>query len=180
MGDWLKRVARMISQKGGVFMFLRAQLSAQMATIADFLVTILLVKAFAVFYLYATFTGSVVGGIVNCAINYGWVFHAEDCKKTHVAVKYLFVWGGSIILNTWGTFALTEWLTGMTWVNGLLGYYIDNVFILSKIIVAVLVAFFWNYHLQRFFVYRNHNIKGFLKHYLENKKIGRASCRERV
>jgi hypothetical protein len=47
---------------------------------------------------------------------------------------------------------------------------IDNVFILSKIIVAVLVAFFWNYHLQRFFVYRNHNIKGFLKHYLENKK----------
>lgn len=55
-------------------------------------------------------------------------------------------------------------------VNGLLGYYIDNVFILSKIIVAVLVAFFWNYHLQRFFVYRNHNIKGFLKHYLENKK----------
>ena len=37
MGDWLKRVARMISQKGGVFMFLRAQLSAQMATIADFL-----------------------------------------------------------------------------------------------------------------------------------------------
>ena len=160
----------MISQKGGVFMFLRAQLSAQMATIADFLVTILLVKAFAVFYLYATFTGSVVGGIVNCAINYGWVFHAEDCKKTHVAVKYLFVWGGSIILNTWGTFALTEWLTGMTWVNGLLGYYIDNVFILSKIIVAVLVAFFWNYHLQRFFVYRNHNIKGFLKHYLENKK----------
>lgn len=42
MGDWLKRVARMISQKGGVFMFLRAQLSAQMATIADFLVTILL------------------------------------------------------------------------------------------------------------------------------------------
>ena len=170
MGDWLRKVARMISQKGGFFMFLRAQLSAQMATIADFLVTILLVKAFAVFYLYATFTGSVVGGIVNCAINYGWVFHAEDCKKTHVAVKYLFVWGGSIILNTWGTFALTEWLTGMTWVNGLLGYYIDNVFILSKIIVAVLVAFFWNYHLQRFFVYRNHNIKGFLKHYLENKK----------
>ena len=50
MGDWLKRVARMISQKGGVFMFLRAQLSAQMATIADFLVTILLVRLFDVYY----------------------------------------------------------------------------------------------------------------------------------
>ena len=54
MGDWLKKVARMISQKGGIFMFLRAQLSAQMATIADFLVTILLVRLFDVYYVYAT------------------------------------------------------------------------------------------------------------------------------
>ena len=170
MDNQLKSNGKGVSWRHSVWIFFKAQISAQFASFVDFLVTILLVKAFAVFYLYATFTGSVVGGIVNCAINYGWVFHAEDCKKTHVAVKYLFVWGGSIILNAWGTFALTEWLTGMTWVNGLLGYYIDNVFILSKIIVAVLVAFFWNYHLQRFFVYRNHNIKGFLKHYLENKK----------
>ena len=146
MDNQLKSNGKGVSWRHSVWIFFKAQISAQFASFVDFLVTILLVKAFAVFYLYATFTGSVVGGIVN------------------------FAWGGSIILNTWGTFALTEWLTGMTWVNGLLGYYIDNVFILSKIIVAVLVAFFWNYHLQRFFVYRNHNIKGFLKHYLENKK----------
>ena len=53
MCDWLRKVARMISQKGGFFMFLRAQLSAQMATIADFLVTILLVRLFDVYYVYA-------------------------------------------------------------------------------------------------------------------------------
>ena len=125
---------------------------------------------FGVYYLYATFTGSVIGGIVNCVVNYGWVFHAAGCKKTHVAVKYLLVWGGSIFLNTWGTYLLTEWLTDMKWVNGWLGYYVDNVFILSKIIVAVLVAFFWNYQLQRVFVFRNRNIKGFLKHCLDNNK----------
>ena len=124
MDNQLKSNGKGVSWRHSVWIFFKAQISAQFASFVDFLVTILLVKAFAVFYLYATFTGSVVGGIVNCAINYGWVFHAEDCKKTHVAVKYLFVWGGSIILNTWGTFALTEWLTGMTWVNGLLGYYI--------------------------------------------------------
>ena len=55
----------MISQKGGFFMFLRAQLSAQMATIADFLVTILLVRLFEVYYVYATLAGAVYGGIVN-------------------------------------------------------------------------------------------------------------------
>ncbi|ADV44912.1 hypothetical protein Bache_2978 [Bacteroides helcogenes P 36-108] len=166
----MKEKNRETKCRHSVWVFLKAQLSAQFASFVDFLITILLVKAFGIFYLYATFTGSVVGGIVNCAINYRWVFHAANVKKTHVAVKYLFVWGASIVLNTWGTFALTEWLTGMIWVNGLLGYYVDNVFILSKIIVAVLVAFFWNYHLQRVFVYRNYNFRRFLKHDLENKK----------
>lgn len=152
-----------------VWLFLKAQLSAQFASLVDFLVTILLVKLFAFFYLHATFLGAVAGGIVNCAVNYRWVFHASECKKLHVAIKYLFVWGGSILLNTCGTFVLTEWLTGMTWVNGLLGYYVDNVFILSKIIVALLVGFFWNYQMQRVFVYKNRNIRGFWKQCFENK-----------
>ena len=127
-----------------VWMFCKAQLSAWLASAVDFLVTISLVKFGGLFYLYATFIGSVVGGITNCVINYGWVFHADGCKKVHVAVKYLFVWGMSIMLNTWGTFALTEWVTG---------------FIVSKMLVAVTVAFFWNYSMQRTFVYRNLNFR---------------------
>ena len=97
----------MISQKGGFFMFLRAQLSAQMATIADFLVTILLVRLFEVYYVYATLAGAVYGGIVNCVINYKWTFKSTG-KKTNVAVKFILVWVCSIWLNTWGTYALTE------------------------------------------------------------------------
>ena len=136
MADRLKETSRFAGWRYAVWVFIKAQLSSYVASLVDFLVTILLVKLSGLFYLYATFLGSVVGGMVNCAINYGWVFHADDCKKTHVALKYLFVWGGSILLNTWGTFALTEWLTGMRWVDGLLGHYINDVFILSKIIVA--------------------------------------------
>lgn len=153
-----------------VWVFCKAQLSAQFASLVDFLVTILLVKLLDLFYLYATFLGSVAGGMVNCAINYRWVFHSDGCKKLHVALKYVIVWIGSILLNTWGTFVLTEWLTGMTWVNGILGYYVDNVFILAKIIVAVLVAFFWNYHMQRVFVYRNHDIRRFFDYIWKDNK----------
>ena len=101
----------MISQKGGVFMFLRAQLSAQMATIADFLVTILLVRLFDVYYVYATLAGAIYGGIINCIINYKWTFKSKG-KKTHVAVKFIIVWVCSIWLNTWGTYTLTESLAG--------------------------------------------------------------------
>ncbi len=169
MGDELKTNGG-ARWKRIIWVFCKAQMSAQLASVVDFLVTILLAWVFGLFYLYATFIGSVAGGVVNCCINYGWVFHAEGVKKKHVAMKYLLVWGGSILLNTWGTYLLTEWLTGMKWLNHLLGYYVDNVFILSKVIVAVLVAFFWNYQMQRTFVYRNHNIKGLLKHHPENNK----------
>ena len=126
----------MISQKGGVFMFLRAQLSAQMATIADFLVTILLVRLFDVYYVYATLAGAIYGGIINCIINYKWTFKSKG-KKTHVAVKFIIVWVCSIWLNTWG--------------------------IIPKVVVAVIVALFWNYNMQRFFVYRNIDIRSLFK-----------------
>lgn len=149
--------------------FIKAQLSAQVATFIDFLVTILLAKWVGLFYLYATFFGSVVGGIINCVINYKWVFQSKACKRTHVALKYIAVWGGSILLNTWGTFALTEGLTRMQWINDWLGRYVDDVFIVSKMVVALLVAFFWNYSMQRVFVYRNHSIKRYLKQRLKIK-----------
>lgn len=144
-----------------IWLFLKAQLSAQLASLVDFIVTILLAKMLSVYYLYATFLGSVVGGIVNCIINYKWVFHAADCKKKDVALKYIFVWGGNILLNTWGTFALTEWLSDQCFVQSLLGLYVQNLFIFSKVLVAVLVAVFWNYQLQRIFVYRNHTFRKF-------------------
>jgi putative flippase GtrA len=169
MVDQLRKNTESVRKHGGLWLFLKAQLSAQVASIVDFCSTVFLVKFFGIYYLYATFTGSVAGGVVNCAINYGWVFHAEDCKKTHVAFKYFLVWSGSILLNTWGTFILTEWFTGMKLINHLLGYYVNDLFMLSKVIVSLLVGFFWNYCLQRFFVYRNHNIKEFFKNHIEIK-----------
>ena len=134
-------------------MLCMAQLSAWLASAGDFLVTISLVKFGGLFYLYATFIGSVVGGVTNCVINYGWVFHADGCKKVHVAVKYLIVWGMRIMLTT------REWVTGMGWMERLPAYYADNMFIVSKMLVAVTVAFFWNYSMQRTFVYRNLNFR---------------------
>ena len=47
---------------------------------------------------------------------------------------------GSIVLNTAGTWQLTE-LSGAN-------------YMISKTIVAAFVAVFWNYHLQRTFVFR--------------------------
>lgn len=163
MGDWLKKMAKKVSEQGGVFLFLRAQLSAQIATIADFLLTILLVKLSGIYYVYATLAGGIFGGGLNCVINYEWTFKSKECKKTHVVAKFILIWIGSIWLNTWGTYALTELMGKIPWVKETLRVHFDNYFIIPKIVVAVLVALFWNYNLQRIFVYRNIDIKGFFK-----------------
>lgn len=170
MVDQLTNKNKVVGWRKELWLFIKAQLSAQVASFIDFFSTVFLVKLFSVYYLYATFFGSVIGGIVNCAINYGWVFHAEECKKKHVAFKYFLVWTGSILLNTWGTFVLTEWLTGMPWLNVILGHYIHDLFMLSKVIVSLMVGLFWNFYLQKVFVYRNHNIKEFLRSYLNIKQ----------
>lgn len=135
----------MRSLKHAIITFCKAQLSAQIATVVDFTVTALLAELFGIWYLIATFVGALSGGVVNCIVNYHWVFKAQELKKQFVAIKYLFVWCGSILLNTAGTYVLTE-LSAQH-------------YLISKVVVAVLVGFLWNYQMQRLFVYRDNHIK---------------------
>jgi putative flippase GtrA len=122
--------------------FCKAQLSAWIATAVDYTITIILAEVAGIWYGYATFIGALSGGIINCIINYKWVFKAHDSRKRNVALKYFIVWGVSIILNTTGTCALKE-LASMN-------------LIIAKAIVSVAVAVLWNYQMQRLFVFNTH------------------------
>ena len=102
--------------KEKAIMFGKAQCSAWVASAVDFGITLILTS------------------IVDV-----W-FHTFGMKKKYVALRYTFVWVGSIVLNTAGTWQLTE-LSGAN-------------YMISKTIVAAFVAVFWNYHLQRTFVFR--------------------------
>ena len=138
-------------------LFFKAQLSAQVSTFVDFAVTLVVSSFFDVYYVVATFLGALSGGISNCIINYRWVFHSGGQHKRSVAIKYFIVWGVSIALNTLGTYVLTE----------ISGQY----FFFAKIVAAVMVGIFWNYQMQRFFVYRNRHIKEKLRN--EGRRIAR-------
>lgn len=133
---------------------LKAFLTAQLATVVDFVVTVLLSSVLGVYYVAATCIGAITGGITNCVMNYHWVFPGSNRGKLSIAYRYLLVWGGSIVLNTYGTYLLTEWLVRTPLAVRLLGVHADQLYILSKIIVAVCVAVLWNYQLQRLFVYK--------------------------
>lgn len=123
--------------------FCKAQCSAMVATGCDFSLTILLARFCHMWYANATLLGAVFGGLVNCCINYRWVFHAFGMKKKYVALRYVVVWLGSIVLNTAGTYQFTE-ILGIN-------------FVAVKAMVAVMVAVLWNYQMQKHFVFKHHS-----------------------
>ncbi len=132
--------------------FGKAQVSSVVSTLVDFAVTSLLFQVFNVYYVCSTFVGSVVGGATNCIINDRWTFKGSNRSKSSVAARYLLVWIGSIVLNTCGTAIgvrlVTEWET-----TGL------DTLLIVKAVVAVIVAVFWNFLMQKHYVYRKGKAK---------------------
>lgn len=139
---------------------IKAFLSAQLATLVDFSLTLVLASWLGVYYVLATFLGSVAGGVLNCCINYQWVFPGSGVRRRYIALKYLFVWTTSILLNTYGTYVCTEWLSASPFVQGVLGEFVTHVYVIGKVIVALAVAICWNYTMQRYFVFSNLHLIG--------------------
>ena len=110
------------------------------ATVVDFTVTILVKELLGKWYLLASVLGTVAGGIVNFLMNRSWVFKAGEKKIYYQAVKYLLVWTGNLLLVTGGVFLLT--------------HYGEVEYKISKIITSLFVGFFYNYILQKRFVFK--------------------------
>lgn len=135
--------------------FLRSAVSSQASGWVDFIV------GFVMFYWIfnqhlswlATGIGVVAGGIVNCIICYKFTFHADNCPWKAVIVKYALVWIGNLILNSGGTEVLYILLKKLhildEWGFTPAGYYS-----MARVVMSLLVSWFWNFVLQRNFVYR--------------------------
>ena len=120
--------------------FIKAQAASLTATAVDFGVTIILKELFGCWYLLASVLGTVSGGIVNFSMNRSWVFRAKDKKIHFQAVRYMMVWIGNLLLVSGGVFFLTNY--------GGISY------LVSKIAVSGMVGIFYNYSLQKRFVFK--------------------------
>lgn len=158
-GMWARIADKFLHGKG-IFTFLRSSVSSQLASWTDMGVAF-------IFYAFvflpldrnplrtflATAIGLVVGGIVNCIVNYKFTFQAKDCPIKAVAVKYLLIWGGSFLLNLVGTTAFDQLLQGLeihrhvSWIKP------DGVFAIARLSVSLVVSLAWNFLLQKTFVY---------------------------
>jgi putative flippase GtrA len=155
--------------------FLKANVASLAASLSDFLMTMLLVQWCHTAVVKAAAAGTVTGGIVNFLIGRHWVFKAGEKRGTpnaerrtrikmqdlklnfalgfkrlafsvhSMAVrqlwKYALVWAGNLLLNTAGVYVFA--------CQAGLHYAI------SKAVTSLLVAFLYNYPLQKNFVFSN-------------------------
>ena len=144
---------------GGFFTFLRSSVSSQIASWTDMGIRMVFYSfvfvALEPFYRsnLSVAIGAVVGGIVNCCINYRFTFHAQGQSVKAVSIKYLLVWTGSLLLNMYGTTFAAMALSRWDWLLRL-GFKPDGIFAASTLLVSLIVSLAWNFVLQRNFVYR--------------------------
>ncbi len=146
------KIADKFINGGGIFTFIRSSLSSQVASWIDMGGSIGLV-ALGVSEWLATPVGAVLGGIVNCCINYKFTFHASDCSVKAVAVKYVLIWLGSVLFNTVGTSLLANVLDSWHILESI-GFTTVGSFAVARVIVSLVVSLAWNFLMQKTFVYR--------------------------
>ena len=145
----------LLNSKSLVPTFLRSAVSSQASGWVDF------ITGFVMFYWVfnqhfswlATGIGVVAGGIVNCIICYKFTFHAENCPWKAVVVKYAMVWIGNLILNSGGTELLYILLKKMEFLEEM-GFKTAGYYSTARVVMSLLVSWFWNFVLQRNFVYK--------------------------
>jgi putative flippase GtrA len=152
--------------------FLKANIASLAASLSDFLITVLLVQWCGTRVVMAAAAGTITGGIINFLIGRHWVFKrgtpnaergtpnaerkmqngmhetklysALSLKRLAFSVqlgKYALVWTGNLLLNTGGVYVLAS-QAGLHYT-------------VSKVMTSLLVAFLYNYPLQKNFVFSN-------------------------
>lgn len=140
-------------RKTGAVEFGKAQVSSVMSTAFDFAVTALSYSC-THHVVCSNITGALAGGALNCAINYKWTFHGTMRSKRAVAWRYALVWLGSVALNTAGTeYGVKSWRYIIGVNDTCVTAQVADV-LAVKAVVAVIVAVFWNFLMQKYYVYR--------------------------
>ncbi len=119
--------------------FIKAQATSLLASSVDFLVTIIGVSLWHSWYLSASLTGAVCGGVANFVIARKWTFTAGNQPIGLQFRRFVLVWLGNTGLNASGLFIATQ----------VLGVQ----YLVAKLTVSILVAVSYNYFFQKDFVF---------------------------
>jgi len=120
--------------------FLKAQTTALIASLVDFIVTIVCVELLGVWYGAASATGNIAGAIVHFTVSRKWVFDSTQRNVRLQIGKYVCVWAGYVLLNMLLVVLMTT--------------YLNLQYIIAKVIVSVVLSVSYNYTLQKRFIFK--------------------------
>jgi len=120
--------------------FTKAQVASLVASSVDFLVTWLLIRQLEAPPVAGSVTGTICGGVTHFLISRNWAFSAQEKKWTGQLTRYVLVWIGNLILNASGVWLLFHVAGWNVWP--------------AKIVTAIGIAVFYNYVLQKRYVFK--------------------------
>lgn len=142
-------------------MFIRSMITSQISSYVDFFTSFAFYAWVGFSSAWATAVGAFAGGVANCMINYKFTFRLRESSYLAIGVKFFFVWLGSLLLNTFLTEWLTEVLDNSEYMDRL--HVVRNLrFTIARLIIALVVSVFWNFLLQRYFVFRATRFDNFI------------------
>ncbi len=115
--------------------FIRTQAALIAGSIADFLVTWLLVDIFHYWYVGGNIAGNLVGAIAQFLLSKYWVFTTATQKTSMQLFKFILMWVGSILLSALGVYLLTN--------------FVQLHYMLSKLLVSVSLGVSYTYLLSK-------------------------------
>ena len=78
-----------------------------------------------------------------------------------------------MLLNSYGTEAMFNLVQNWTWLQNL-GLKEDWYFVGSRLFVSLMVSWFWNFALQRYFVYRRNPVDKYIVRILGGKTVDQS------
>ena len=120
--------------------FVKTQLVLIIGSIADFLLTFLLVDIFNCWYLLGNAIGNINGGLVQFILSLSFVFTASTQRAERQLWKFILMWLGNIGLSALGVYAMTQFL--------------HSHYLVSKLFVSVLLGVTYTYFVSKRIVFQ--------------------------
>jgi putative flippase GtrA len=129
-----------MSYKKQVNIFAKAQVSAFLGGMIDYLVMILLSEFLGIHYTISILFSGIIGAIANFCINKFWTYQSHEATVQTQLARFILVVAGSILLKSGGTYLLTS-ISGLDYK-------------LSRLIVDIFVSLGFNFLLQKYWVFK--------------------------
>ena len=162
---------KILHSNGVVYTLLRSSMSSQLCGWIDMIASFVLFSLCDLTPWLSTAIGAFVGGVFNCIINYRFTFHARGVDWRAAGTKFIFVWTGSLLLNSFGTQIFYYLMLKWEWLIEKFALSHDTIFLVARLFVSLVVSLAWNFLLQRNFVFRETWADKYIIRTLENLGI---------